>query len=92
MKITIIFRGSVFNQKEPIHLELQEQSTINLALMELSNKFPRFQLLLFKNNSLRDDILLFVDRLDVKSMNLLEMPLVNNQVITILPLAHGGNL
>ncbi len=46
--------------------------------------------LLFKEDSLRNDILVFVDRTDAITMKLLDMPLEDGQQLTILPLAHGG--
>jgi len=51
---------------------------------------PSLEFPLFKEDALRTDILILVDRTDVKAMQMLAMPLEDGQVITILPLAHGG--
>ena len=90
MKVQFIFKGSVFEQKDPIELDLDENSSILEALNLISEKKPKLQSLLFKDGQLRSDILVIVDKTDVLSMNLLDFQLSNNQEITILPLAHGG--
>ncbi len=90
MKVKFIFKGSVFEQKEPIELDLVENSTILEALNLVSEKKPKLHSLLFKDGQLRSDILVIVDKTDVLSMGLLDFQLSNNQEIVILPLAHGG--
>ncbi|MBN1331141.1 MAG: MoaD/ThiS family protein [Candidatus Heimdallarchaeota archaeon] len=92
MKIVFHFKGSIFDQKDPLTLETKEGTTVFEALQYISSEFPKLQSLLFKNTVIRTDILVLVDRTDVKSMQLFDMPLSNEQVITILPLAHGGGL
>lgn len=90
MKISIGFKGSIFGQKEKIFLEFEEEKTIIDVLQILVRKKPSLQPLLFKEESLRSDILIIVDKTDVISMKLLNMDLKDGQSITILPLAHGG--
>ncbi|MHA1555890.1 MAG: MoaD/ThiS family protein [Candidatus Heimdallarchaeota archaeon] len=90
MKVLLIFKGSVFEQKKPIELDLVENSTILEALNLVSEKKPKLLSLLFRDGQLRSDILVIVDKTDVLSMGLLDLKLSNNQEITILPLAHGG--
>ena len=90
MKITFDFKGSVFGQKEKIVLSLKENLTVLAALKELVSQKESLKPLLFKEDSLRNDILVFVDRTDIITMKLLDMPLEDGQQITILPLAHGG--
>jgi molybdopterin converting factor small subunit len=90
VKITFEFKGSVFNQKEKIILSLKEKLSVIDALRELASEKLSLKPLLFKEDSLRNDILVFVDRTDIVSMKLLDMPLEDGQQITILPLAHGG--
>jgi len=90
LKVLLIFKGSVFEQKKPIELDLVENSTILEALNLVSEKKPKLLSLLFRDGQLRSDILVIVDKTDVLSMGLLDLKLSNNQEITILPLAHGG--
>ena len=90
MIVLFIFKGSVFEQKEPIELDLDENSSILEALNLVSEKKPKLRSLLFRDEQLRSDILVIVDKTDVLSMGLLDFQLSNNQEITILPLAHGG--
>lgn len=90
MKITFDFKGSIFGQKEKIILDLPDESTVYSSLKEVTNKVPSLLSILFKDGALRTDILILVDRIDVKAMHLLEMSLEDGQLITILPLAHGG--
>jgi len=90
VKITFDFKGSVFGQKEKIVLSLKENLTVLAALKELVSQKESLKPLLFKEDSLRNDILVFVDRTDIITMKLLDMPLEDGQQITILPLAHGG--
>jgi len=92
VKIIFDFKGSVFGQKEKITLEVHESITTLEALQFISSKIPTLHNLLFKENIIRNDILVLVDRLDIKSMKLFDMPLKDGQIITILPLAHGGSL
>ena len=91
-KLDVIFdfKGSVFNQKENIKLDLESTVTVIEALCILTQKNPHLHSLIFKDDSLRNDILVIVDKYDVKSMELLEMQLKDGQKISILPLAHGG--
>lgn len=90
LNILVEFKGSIFGQKDKISLELKEEKTVIEALKSLITKIPSLNPLLFKENSLRSDILVIVDRTDVISMKLLDMCLKDGQLITILPLAHGG--
>ena len=90
MNILVEFKGSIFGQKDKISLELKEEKTVIEVLKLLITKIPSLNPLLFKENSLRSDILVIVDRTDVISMKLLDMCLKHEQLITILPLAHGG--
>jgi len=92
LKVLLIFKGSVFEQKEPIKLDLDENSTILEALNLVSEKKPKLLSLLFRDGQLRSDILVIVDKTDVLSMGMLDLKLSNNQEITILPLAHGGRI
>ncbi len=88
--VTFDFKGSVFGQKDKIVLSLKEQLSIIDALRELVSQKTSLKPLLFKEDSLRTDILVFVDSSDVVTMKLLDMPLEDGQQVTILPLAHGG--
>ena len=90
MKVTFEFKGSIFNLKTPVCLELDENSTILSALKLVISKYGHLNQLLFKDNNIRNDIIILVDKIDVLSMKLLDAPLMNGQKITILPLAHGG--
>ncbi len=90
MKITFDFKGSIFGQKEKIVLTLKDNLSVLAALKELASQISSLETLLFKEDSLRNDILVFVDRTDVITMKLLEMSLEDGQQITVLPLAHGG--
>ena len=90
MKITFEFKGSIFGQKEKIVLTLKDNLTVLAALKELVSQISSLNALLFKEDSLRNDILVFVDRTDAITMKLLDMPLEDGQQLTILPLAHGG--
>lgn len=90
MKITFEFKGSIFGQKEKIILTLRENLSVLDALKELASQISSLKPLLFKEDSLRNDILVFVDRTDVITMKLLDMVLEDGQQITVLPLAHGG--
>jgi len=90
MKVTFDFKGSIFGQKEKIILELQSACTVIDALKKITIELPSLEFPLFKEDALRTDILILVDRTDVKAMQMLAMPLEDGQVITILPLAHGG--
>ena len=90
MKITFDFKGSIFGQKEKIELDLPEDTTILGSLKAISSNIPSLFPLLFKDDKVRSDIIILVDQLDVKAMNLLTLKLKNEQKIMILPLAHGG--
>ena len=90
MKITFEFKGSIFGQKEKIVLTLKDNLSVLAALKELASQISSLETLLFKEDSLRNDILIFVDRTDVITMKLLDMSLEDGQQITVLPLAHGG--
>ncbi|NPE09582.1 MAG: MoaD/ThiS family protein [Asgard group archaeon] len=90
MKITFEFKGSIFGQKEKIVLTLKDNLSVLAALKELASQKSSLETLLFKEDSLRNDILVFVDRTDVITMKLLDMSLEDGQQITVLPLAHGG--
>ena len=90
MKITFEFKGSIFGQKEKIVLTLKDNLSVLAALKELDSQKSSLETLLFKEDSLRNDILVFVDRTDVITMKLLDMSLEDGQQITVLPLAHGG--
>lgn len=90
MKITFEFKGSIFGQKEKIVLTLKDNLSVLGALKELASQISSLETLLFKEDSLRNDILVFVDRTDVITMKLLDMSLEDGQQITVLPLAHGG--
>ena len=90
MKVIFDFKGSVFGQKEKITLDVPEKTTVLESLQIISNKIPTLQPLLFQDESVRNDIVILVDRLDVKAMKMLSLSLKENQQITILPLAHGG--
>lgn len=90
MKITFDFKGSIFGQKEKIVLTLKDNLSVLAALKELASQISSLETLLFKEDSLRNDILVFVDRTDVITMKLLDMSLEDGQQITVLPLAHGG--
>ncbi|MHA1125663.1 MAG: MoaD/ThiS family protein [Candidatus Heimdallarchaeota archaeon] len=90
MKVTFTFKGSIFNQSEDIILDLKDKMTIIQALKLLTKNHPKLLPLILKDENIRSDILIIVDKMDVISMNLLEMPLTENQVVAILPLAHGG--
>jgi len=90
LKVLFVFKGSVFEQINPIEMDLNEGSTILDALNLVSEKKPKLRSLLFRDGQLRSDILVIVDKTDVLSMGLLDFQLSNNQEITILPLAHGG--
>lgn len=90
MKITFEFKGSIFGQKEKIVLTLKDNLSVLAALKELASQISSLETLLFKEDSLRNDILVFVDRTDVITMKLLDMDLEDGQQITVLPLAHGG--
>jgi len=90
MKVTFEFKGSIFNMKKSVTLEIDEKSTILSALKLIIVNYDHLNQLLFKDNRIRNDIIILVDKIDVLSMNLLETPLMNDQRITILPLAHGG--
>ena len=59
-------------------------------MKEVCKDRTKLQSLLFREEQLRSDILVIVDKTDVLSMGLLDFELSNNQEITILPLAHGG--
>ena len=90
MKVRFIFKGSIFEQKDPIEIDIEEKSTILEAMKEVCKDRTKLQPLLFREDQLRSDILVIVDKTDVLSMGLLDFELSNNQEITILPLAHGG--
>lgn len=90
MKITFEFKGSIFGQKEKIVLTLKDNLSVFAALKELASQISSLERLLFKEDSLRNDILVFVDRTDIITMKLLDMSLEDGQQITVLPLAHGG--
>lgn len=90
MKITFDFKGSIFGQKEKIVLTLKDNLSVLAALKELASQISSLETLLFKEDSLRNDILVFVDRTDVITMKLLDTSLEDGQQITVLPLAHGG--
>jgi hypothetical protein len=90
VKITFEFKGSIFGQKEKIIISMKDNLSVLGALRELSTQISSLKPLLFKEESLRTDILVFVDRTDVITMKLLEMILEDGQQITVLPLAHGG--
>ncbi|NHJ48051.1 MAG: MoaD/ThiS family protein [Asgard group archaeon] len=90
MKIIFDFKGSIFGQKEKIALDVPDNITVLESLEIISKQIPSLSPLLFQNESIRNDIVILVDRLDVKAMKLLSLPLKENQQITILPLAHGG--
>ena len=90
MKITFEFKGSIFGQKEKIVLTLKDNLSVLAALKELASQISSLETLLFKEDSLRNDILIFVDRTDVITVKLLDMSLEDGQQITVLPLAHGG--
>jgi hypothetical protein len=90
VKIIFDFKGSIFGQKEKITLDVPEKATLIESLQIICKQVPSLNPLLFQNESLRNDIVVLVDRIDVKTMNLLSIPLKENQQITILPLAHGG--
>ena len=90
MKITFEFKGSIFGQKEKIVLTLKDNLSVLAALKELVSQISSLNALLFKEDSLRNDILVFVYRTDAITMKLLDMPLEDGQQLTILPLAHGG--
>jgi len=92
VKIIFDFKGSIFGQKENLAIETKEGITVFEALQNISLEIPKLYDLLFKNTALRNDILVLVDRTDVKLMQLFDMPLSDGQIITILPLAHGGGL
>jgi len=90
LRVIFTFKGSIFNQSEDIILNIQDQTTVIQALKQLTKKHPKLLPLLLKDEIIKSDILIIVDKMDVISMNLLEMPLTDNQVVAILPLAHGG--
>ncbi|MHA1738925.1 MAG: hypothetical protein ACTSWD_10100 [Candidatus Heimdallarchaeota archaeon] len=90
MKVTFTFKGSIFNQSKDIIMDLSEQTTIIQALKLLTKNQPKLLPLLLKDEVIRSDILVIVDKMDVISMNLLDLPLTENQHVAILPLAHGG--
>ena len=90
MKVQFSFKGSIFNQKEPIEIELEKQTTLLTALHKVCAIKQHLQPLLFRDEQLRSDVLILVDKTDVIAMGLLDFPLSDNQQITILPLAHGG--
>ena len=90
MRVTFTFKGSIFNQSEDIIMTLNEQTTIIQALKLLTKNYPKLLSLILIDEVIRNDILIIVDKMDVISMNLLDMTLVDNQVVAILPLAHGG--
>jgi len=90
LKVTFTFKGSIFNQSKDIIMDLSEQTTIIQALKILTKNQPKLLPLLLKDEVIRSDILVIVDKMDVISMNLLDMPLTENQLVAILPLAHGG--
>jgi len=88
--ITFSFKGSIFGQNEDIQIDLEDNKSVNDALVAIITKIPSLDSLIFKEGKLRNDILVLVDKTDIISMNLLYMPLNDKQVITVLPLAHGG--
>lgn len=90
MRVTFTFKGSIFNQSEDIIMMFSEETTIIQALKLLTKNHPKLLPLLLKDEVIRSDILIIIDKMDVISMNLLDMPLADNQVVAILPLAHGG--
>lgn len=90
MKITFEFKGSIFGQKEKIILTLKDNLSVLDALKELALQISSLESLLFKEDSLRNDILVFVDRIDAITMKLLDTSLEDGQQITVLPLAQGG--
>lgn len=90
MYIIFDFKGSIFGMKEKIKFEIKTETTVIEALRKFTNVHEQLESLIFKNDSIRSDILVLVDKTDVKTLNLLKMVLKEGQVITILPLAHGG--
>ena len=90
MKIIFDFKGSIFGQKEKIVLEFDETITVIAALKRIADEIKTLSNLLFKDGNIRNDILIIVDQTDVKALNLLSMPLCDGQIISVLPLAHGG--
>lgn len=90
MKIIFSFKGSIFGQKDDISMELAPSISVLIALGEVAKKVPTLEPLIFKNKTIRSDIVILVDKIDVVTMNLLDMVLSDGQKITILPLAHGG--
>ncbi|MHA1630679.1 MAG: MoaD/ThiS family protein [Candidatus Heimdallarchaeota archaeon] len=90
MNVSFDFKGSIFNQKEKITLELPEQTTLLKALQQVCKQYPHISNLLFKDGAIRADLLIMVDQKDAKRLHLFDVPLKPNQVVTILPLAHGG--
>jgi molybdopterin converting factor small subunit len=90
LKIVFKFKGSIFNQKENIVLEVPGKTSVRKALEIMTRQKPHLKNLIFEGKKIRNDILLMVDRLDILSMNLLDMPLKKGQEVVVLPLAHGG--
>lgn len=90
MEIIYAFKGSFFAQKEEITLDLPQGTTVKEALLELVKHQSKFQSLIFKDEKIRSDILIMVDKIDVLSMELLNLQLKDKQKIIFLPLAHGG--
>jgi len=90
MKVSFDFKGSIFNQKEILTLEVPEQCTLFEALQELCTQYPSLAPNLFKDGAIRADLLILIGQKDAKRLQLFNAPLPAEQVITILPLAHGG--
>ena len=90
MKIIFSFKGSVFKQRDDISMEFEPTITVIKALASVVKKVPTLESLVFKNNTIRTDVVVLVEKMDVVTMNLLDMQLEDGQKITVLPLAHGG--
>ncbi|MEA2071413.1 MAG: hypothetical protein U9O98_08995 [Asgard group archaeon] len=91
MQICFNFKGSFFKQSEDITLTLEDKTSIYKALKKLVDKKPALKSKLFTDEKkLRSDILLFLGKKDIITLNLIKQPLTEDCTITILPLVHGG--
>ena len=56
MKVRFIFKGSIFEQKEPLVIDVEDKSTIIEAMRKLCKNRAKLRSLLFKEERLRSDI------------------------------------
>lgn len=92
MRVAVRFRGPVGKRMQtPVfHIEVRESSTLRNLLEELLQKEKAVSEIWSSPESIDSEALVLLNEVDVGLTGGLETELSDGDVITVLPLIHGG--